>query len=371
MQAYKLKIIERLREDPFAIPHLSDFRLEDDGNISADEILRNESISLYSLEFETRQAVFVEIPAEIDLSQAPFMYVTQYDAAISVITLSFDDLLLLAEKVSVDKERLIFIHSTGRCGSTLASRIFAQVPGVINLSEPFFLPQIVIQKVAKSFPEDHLKALFKASIVLLCKSDAARAWVIKEHSYVIELIKWVGELFQEAKQLFLYRDAETWMRSCLSAYVGGGKKTTAEEIYEDEKEIREYIARFTPPLYKQANVPHFTFAELYGVMWLHTLTRHAEAYDLGMKMLAVRYTDWKKRPQKTAEAMLEYCDCLPIDLTPILSVLDQDSQAGTVLAQDVLKEKWELSNHDRATLARVLSEHPFINSADYVAPNSL
>ena len=222
MQANKFKIIERLRELQFAIPHLSDFRLEEDGTISADEILRNDNISLYSLEFDTKQAVFVETPAEVDLSQAPFMFTTQYDDAICVISMSFDDFLSLAKRITADEERLIFIHSTGRCGSTLASRIFAQVPGIVNLSEPFFLPQIVIQKVAKSYSTDNLKALLKASILILCKSDAERAWVIKEHSYAIELTQWVGELFPQAKRLFLYRNAETWMRSCLSAYVGGG-----------------------------------------------------------------------------------------------------------------------------------------------------
>ena len=146
---------------------------------------------------------------------------------------------------------------------------------------------------------------------------------------------------------------------------------TAEELHAQEQDFREYKAKLIPPLYEQADVPHFSFAELLGIEWLHTMTRHAEACDLGMEMLGIRYRDWKEHRQKTAEAMLDYCDCRPDDMTAVLAVLDQDSQAGTILAQEVVKQKWALSDNDRGTLARVLGEHPFITSADYVAPNSI
>ena len=364
------KIVEKLRESPFAIPHLSDFGLEEVGKGSYQEILTNEHLTLYSLDFDTQTAVFVETPADLDLSQAPFMFVPQYDDALRVLTVSFQTLIQMAETVSIDADRLVFIHSTGRCGSTLASQIFSQIPGVINLSEPFVLPQLVIEKNAYPAKEDELKALLKATILILCKTEAETAWVIKEHSYALALAGWLGELFPQAKHLFLYRNAETWMRSCLSAYFGGGEMTP-EELRGHELGYRAYKEPLIPPIGALPPEPHLPFAELMSMEWLSYMERHSQFCEMGLEMLAIRYRDWKQMPEQTAVAMLDYCNCRPDDLSAVLAALTRDSQAGTILAQDTVKQRWDVTDEQRAIMAAVLSKHRFINSADYEALNTL
>ncbi len=297
------------------------------------------------------------------------MFTTQYDEAVRVLTLSFQRLVQLAERVNVDDNRLVFIHSTGRCGSTLASRIFAQVPGIINLSEPFALPELVIAKNANPDQKEKLMALLKATILLLCKTEAKRAWVIKEHSYAIELTGWLHELFPQAKHLFLYRNAYTWMRSCLSAYFGGGKMTV-DELRGHEMDHRAYKEPLIPPIAALEPEPHRSFAELMSIEWLHTMERHDQFCQMGIEMLAIDYQEWKKDPQKTAEAMLTVAGCRPDDLSAVYAVLDQDSQAGTVLARNTVKQPWILSENEGATMTQILRNHPFIKTADYEARNS-
>lgn len=370
MEAVEFNIVDKRRESAFAIPHLSDFGLERKGQVSVDEILRNACITLYSLDFDTKTAVFVETPADIDLSQAPFMFVPQYDEALRVLTLSFDEMLQLADGITIKEERLVFIHSTGRCGSTLASQVFAQVPGVVNLSEPFVLPQLVIEKVAHSGQKDELINLFKASVLLLCKTDANTAWVIKEHSYALELADWLYDLFPQAKHLFLYRNTETWMRSCLSAYFGGGAMTT-EELLREEAGFRAYKDRLIPSLAILPPEPHLSFAETMTIEWLSYMERHAQFCGMGMEMLAIRYQDWKASPQKTAEAMLDYCRCRPDDMSAVHAILEQDSQGGTMLAQETVTQPWVITDRQRAIMDRILQEHSLVNSADYEAFNSL
>lgn len=370
LKATKFEIIEKRRKSPFDLTSLSDFRLKEVGIVSASEILENPQISLYSLDFDTQLAGFVEIPAGIDMSQVPFMFITQYDEVIRVFTLSFEMFVELADLVRIDESRLVFIHSTGRCGSTLASQVFAQVPGVVNLSEPFVLPELVIMKNSHPTQKDELMALLKATVLLLCKTNAEAAWVIKEHSYALELTGWLGEIFPQAKHLFLYRNAETWMRSCLSAYFGGGEMTL-EELRGHETDYRGYKAPLIPVIGQLEAEPHRSFAELMSLEWLNYLERYTQFCEQGMEMLAIRYQDWKREPRKTAEAMLDYCDCRPGDLSAVYAALEQDSQAGTILAQDTFKQKWILTKSDWATMGQILQSHAFINSADYEAINTM
>jgi len=104
--------------------------------VDAGEILTNERISLYAFDFDTSRVVFVETASPSELSMAPFFYQAQYENAVRILTLPFDVMIGLAQSVALPDTQLLFIHSTGRCGSTLAGGLLAQVPGVTNLSEP-------------------------------------------------------------------------------------------------------------------------------------------------------------------------------------------------------------------------------------------
>ena len=51
---------------------------------------------------------------------------------------------------------------------------------------------------------------------------------------------------------------------------------------------------------------------------------------------------------------------------------ERDSQAGTVLSQSAVKDHRALRDlADPAELESVLASHPLINTADFIAPNTL
>jgi hypothetical protein len=157
MNATSFEIISKSRPIPFGIADVKDFELRENGQINAEDILSNTHITLYALDFENGRAVFVETSPETDLSQAPFYYMTQFENATCVITLPFEAMIPLAQSVRLDDSRLVFIHSMGRCGSTLASKLFSQVPGVINLSEPDALTQLVAARFMQPTSELSLR----------------------------------------------------------------------------------------------------------------------------------------------------------------------------------------------------------------------
>src|SRR5215216_6502252 len=103
---------------PIEFADIKNFELRESGNIEAEEILKNPQITLFSLDFENAQAVFVETPAKTDLSQAPFYYQVQRENALRVLTVPFEVMVGLAQQITLDDSKLIFIHSMGRSGST-------------------------------------------------------------------------------------------------------------------------------------------------------------------------------------------------------------------------------------------------------------
>ncbi len=281
MVATNFEIIGKRRPDPVGFPDIKDFELRESGQINAEEILANDQITLYALDFEKGHAVFVETASPAELSQAPFYYQAQYENAVRVITLPFETMIQLAQSVTVDDSKLIFIHSMGRCGSTLASKIFAQLPGVINMSEPDALTQLVAARFMQPDKQDTLKMLLDASIRLLCKTPVQTAWVIKGRSWVIELGDWLHEFYPHTKNLYLYREAASWIKSNLGAFMDEVERTP-EELYQLETEGHGFMKFLTPSIARYDADQHLSLTGLISLMWLDNMGRYTELHNAGL-----------------------------------------------------------------------------------------
>lgn len=371
MIATSFEIVAKRRPDPLGLVDIKDFELRENGQISAEDILSSKYITLYALDFEHGQAVFVETPPEADLSQAPFYYVAQYENALSVLTLSFETMIQLAQSVTVDDSRLIFIHSTGRSGSTLASKIFAQLPGVINMSEPDALTQLVAARFMQPEKQAEIRMLLDACLRLLCKTPAQTIWVIKGRSWVIELGDWLHELYPKARNLYLYREAESWIKSSLNAFADE-TRITAEQLRKYEAEARGWMQFFVPSIARYDSSQHLSATGLMSLMWLDNMERYTKLHQTGVEMLAIPYASWKLDPGQTTLSMLDFCGNRPGSLTAIEETLAKDSQSGSTVSQDAVKNKTVgVQIFDLAEMSRHLQSHSFIRTADFEAPNSL
>ncbi len=371
MRATSFEITGRKQNDPISFADINDFELGENGKIDADEILNNHYITLYSLDFSNGQAVFVETPPDINLTRAPFYYQAQRQHAIRILTVPFETMIQLAQCVTVDDKKLIHIYSMGRSGSTLASQVLAQVDGVINMSEPDVLTQLVAARSLQPGKEMDLKVLLDASIRLLCKTPAQAAWVIKGRSWMIELGDWLHELYPNTKNLFLYRETKSWSRSNLGAFVED-VEWTPEQRVEVENEGRGWMKLFFPLIARYDPEVHLSLTGLCTLMWLSLMERYMELDQAGIKMLAIQYPRWQQSPRQTALSMLDYCGCCPNDLTAIEETLKKDSQAGTSIAQETVKKKTIVANlFDTEEMNRFLQAHAYINSPDFEVPNTL
>jgi hypothetical protein len=195
--------------------------------------------------------------------------------------------------------------------------------------------------------------------------------VIKGQSFVIELGDWLHELYPQTKNLFLYRHAETWLRSGLRAYshvVAG----TEEERIARENQRREVLGPLVPAIAQYDAQRPLSHAEMLALMWLSAMERYVQYCNMGIEMLAIRYASWRSAPRETAEAMLDYCQCRPADMTAIYETLNRDSQAGTGLSREALvQRKRVVAEREQKEFHWHLRNHAFIHEADYEVPNTL
>jgi len=388
MAATAFKIVGRKRQHALSFASMKDFQLLEAGSIASEELLNNPHISLYSLDFETQCAVFVETPESLTLSKVSFYWLAQYEHAIQVVTLPFPDFISLAGQISVESGNLRFIYSVGRAGSTLASQIFTCVDDVEAISEPDALTVIVTARYASrtnnsqankqadgQANEPVIKALLAASVCFLCKSKTATQFVIKGRSQIAEIGDWLCELYPYAKNLFLYRDAESWLVSAKRAYTNGIQRDSQAQI------ALEQVTRIAlrPVTRLIANYPddqHLSIVEQLVLTWLSAMDACMRMRSMGAEILPILFSSWRLYPEETARRMLAYCDAQLSSEQKLQEVLKRDSQADTMLAQEAVKTHvqdllQDLLPGDVESLSYHLQRHHTIRSADFNIPGTL
>ncbi len=208
MDATVLEIVDKVKARSVAQTALDNFVVRD-GELVDLSILDQPNVSLYCLDDEAQRAIFVETPPGVDLDDAPFYYVSQYEQAQRLIAVPIADFHRVADSLPIGD--VIFIHSTGRCGSTLISQALATVAGVRSLSEPDIYTQIHTLRFADRGSDEHYQRLLASATRFYASRSPTTA--IKFRAMCISVGDLLCAAFPDAKNLFLYRNAEAWARS--------------------------------------------------------------------------------------------------------------------------------------------------------------
>ena len=145
MTALLHDILARKKDFWADVSKIDDFTLEPGSTVAHETVLRAPEWSLYCLDLEQDKALFVELPKGTDLAEAAFVYNAQFDTALRAVTMPLDTMIAMAHHVP-DTTKLALLFSTGRCGSTLASRILARLPNVWSLSEPDYFTNLALAR---------------------------------------------------------------------------------------------------------------------------------------------------------------------------------------------------------------------------------
>ncbi|MEZ4591924.1 MAG: sulfotransferase [Chloroflexota bacterium] len=375
-KARVFRINQKVRTKPTGFVGFQDFDLSRDGSISLETLAQNPHISLYALNHLSREAIFVETPPDVDLAERPFLYQAQYENATRLYSLSYRSFLKLAGMVRQPVKPLIFIHSVGRCGSTLLSNVFNNQPDILSLSEPDAFTGLVMQRERNGRNDAQIIQLINAIIQLQCRPTPhlnPQAYVIKFRSFSTVLIDLLHQAAPHAKHIFLYRNAEDQARSIARAF----KAVEAGREALDTVALHERT-KFLPLLSQYANRARqgdLSEVEMNMLGWLSGLQSYLDQHAAGVPMCAVRYEEMINQPEPIVRALFEYCrlPVTPERLALGVKAFERDSQQGSSLARTNLKQDQQnqLTAEHLAQIHQLLAEHPTIKTADFIVPNTI
>ncbi len=376
MPIHYLDIESKQRQMTGFIASIKDFVVSDGEPLSAEHVLTDPNISLYCLDDVNQRAIFVEMTPGVDLAQASFVYMTQYDSAKRLVAVPYPEFITLARQLP-PLDNLIMIYMTGRSGSTLLSKVFNEVENVISLAEPDVPVQFIHLRTPDGARDAELTELLQATIRFCFKPTGQKqgsTYALKLRGEAVQMVDLVQAAFPKAKNLFLYRDVIGWVASFY--------RILRRFDFPDSRPVDEWIT--LNELINNRDFSHMTAYLPVGTtqisliqqltLWFLVITEwYTTSAATGIPILPIRYADLDSQPEKTLTAVFQYCGLPLSEVQRTLKVFETDSQAGTPLGRDNPKvgNQEKLSDEDLAEINRILSIYPYIKESDFVVPGTL
>ncbi len=376
MQAKIIAIQARQNRSPAFPATLRDFLPLDLGSIAVEDLMNHANMSLYCLDDQTRSAIFAELPPYVDPSLSPFLHQAQFEQALGLFGVGYDEFNQLADQVNLNISKLVFIHNIGRCGSTLLHQAFNRVEPVISLSEPDAIAPIHFLRVPDRSRDLELIQLIRSSIKFLFRSydsSCSSIGVIKLRSFSLEALDLFIMAFPDAHHFFLYRSALGWIASLHKMRIDSGVSLQGslenalkwwKSFHNRQIDLQELgITQIDSTL---SSIQQLTLS------WLLLMDRYMRFYQQGITMPALKYEDLSNRSSETLSALFSMIGLPCKDIPAALSAFNEDSQAGTSMAR-IHKDQREdgFSEMEIREIEAILHQHPLIRSSDYVAPQTI
>lgn len=376
MQAHTLTIDAKQRQGPGSLASLADFTLSAGAPVDAEIVRTNPQHSLYCLDDVAQRAIFVELPEEVDLSQAPFVYQTQYDHAQRLVAVPYAAFVQMAADLP-PVNHLIMTYMTGRSGSTLVSHLFNEVPSVLSLSEPDVATQFVHLRATDGSRDGELQQLLDASVRFLFKSTPAKhptTFALKLRSEGTQVLDLYQAAFPNVRNLFLYRDAIGWVASFYRLFQRAGMPASMPlTLFLDVwgKNMRYDFQPLSRCL--DAGTSELSTVQLLTLWWLATMEWALAKQQQGFPLLAVDYAHLNSQRRPVLTAIFDYCGLPTAMVEQTLGVFAKDAQAGSSAARDKAAEGNQLRLNDQQLheLTMILQRHPVIKTFDFRLPGTL
>ncbi len=327
---------------------------------SPDDLMLTESgWTLFSIDFQADEAVFLDIGAKTDLASAPFSYQRQFDTARRMLRMKLDDFLELGERCPVG-EPLVHLFNMGHCGSTLLHHVFNRSGQAWCLSEPLFTFDLAMNRDALS--ADRLTALMRAGLRMLRRYPgiAGRRLVVKHFSQINTVMPECYWAEPSATCLFLYRGGEAWCNSLYGFHqrLGGGS-----DLSREERMFSWRMMSADTPLSALEGVvdmaaPVVTFDSLAAVAWSLQLHGHARARAANVPLHSFRYEDLITDRAASLAQIFDWCGLQPDGIEGGLAAFDEDSHKGAATSH--ARAVQQLDEASRARIRQIFA-HPRIN----------
>jgi hypothetical protein len=372
MYAILYNILERHRDSDVEFSSIKQFTLDEGQSVSAQIIIDERIWHPYCLERDKRRVIFLELSPEIDLSNEAFIYQRQFSDAQRLLAVPYDLLPEISKQVELS-QKLLFIFSIGRCGSTLLNQILNQVEGTYCLSEPDVISDVSLSRNKQEYSDADYKLIIESCTRLQAyalRQDNVAIIGIKYRSLASDLMDLFYECFPDAHYIFMYRNAINWVASFYSFYrrLDTPKVFSGAELIEyygsenDTLITLDMISRYIDLAREEIFLEEFIVCLL-----LHTLDKYLQAFENKIPLYALHYEDFVVQKEQGITELLNYLGIANSQLENALKGFQEDSQRGTSLAQDTAVEKLSAEQAERA--ANVLKLHPKFNAPNFYLPS--
>ena len=266
--------------------------------------------TIYCVDVALRKALFLQIPLEADLAEAPFVFLMQERLARRALVVPFTALAELAEALPGPK-RVVLVFNIARCGSTLINAMLNGVEGVWSLSEPdpFF------DLVRRQRPAHTVGVKFRSESLFQAEQFHAA--------------------MPEAAYVFLYRDALSWARSFwyFLQNLGIPRVLDGEMLrfhwwMLSAAADPELLRPFLDP---DGSVP---VERTLGPGWAMHIEEYQRLLAAGVPFLAVSYAEIQSDPAAVMRRVVRHSGLPDTAVERALQALGRDSQGGTGIGRD-------------------------------------
>ena len=323
----------------------------------------------YCLDVENRPVIFVDVPTEVDLSDAVFAHLTQFHHARRVLSIHYESLAALSAQVS-QPQKLIFIFNLARAGTTLVHRMLNQVEGVWCLSEMDTFTDI--SGLERSEPGDEAILYFIRHCTPLSFRPRypKQTLALKFRSQALRMADLFHRAYPQGKCIFLYRDALSWGNSFYEFI----QRLDATSLFDDVETLINLWAGFA----LQADVSRLEafigrpveqvgIEEFFPGMYAIHIEKYMETFRQGVPYYAIRYNELDGDREAVTAKLLEHCDLPPEALPQVMRAFDSDAQEGTQVARD--RPAKSFTAEQSARFLEVLGRHPQYNFSDILLPD--
>ena len=363
------------RQDVGFVASVKDFTVSGEVEVAASALVDNTAVSLYCFDDENRQVVFVELPKQIDLTKESFVYQSQYEHAQRIFTCPFYMFNDLANQLPAVRKP-IFIHITGRSGSTLLNHALNTSGMVKSLAEPDVISQFAsLRHQSKTVHEDELQELADSTMRFLFKDHhvpGTQSHAVKFRNQGTLVMDIFQAVFPQGKNLFLYRDVLGFVASFQRILRQVGLPES-KPFLEWRDEFQSYLAGDLSHLsrYVGGEQGDLTIAQQLTLWWLAVIEWYIAQHNQGVPAMAVSYADLVGSQEETLTTIFRYCG-LPTNMVAQgLQAYGRDSQEGTRMARENPLEvnSQKLALGELTAVQEILSKHTLIGRFDFSMPS--
>jgi hypothetical protein len=363
-----------------------DFALDSETRTALEHLKGNPNVSLYAFDLPARQAVFVEVPEQASVldRSLPLFYQQQRALAHRVHVVKLGDLHNMSSDAPLDKDRVLFLYSTGRCGSTLLVDILSRASKTVVLSEPDMFTQLRSHDIS----EDERQALARSATSLLVgRFGAGGARVVfKFRSQVCQLWPSLDAALSNPPSLFMYRNAidvvqsfdsmNDSMRGMSKWMVRSPMLSTLAQAWRDRRLSRMAQARdeeFASILINCRPADIVARCGWHGVLllrWLKYVDAYARARERSPESLvALRYEDLIRDQAATIGALFARFGWPQDEVEHCCKATQRHSQENTRLAASGAPRRLDRQSID--VMLEVVRRHSRLGDAHAVLPGTL